>query len=57
MGDLTFFIRRDGTADAAVVIGDGLGPLTLKMYNPPEEISIEDYRIASVLRVGMLILP
>jgi transcriptional regulator with XRE-family HTH domain len=57
MGDLIFFIRRDGTADAAVVIGDGMGPLTLKMYNPAEEISIEDQSVASVLRVGILILP
>jgi len=57
MGDLGFFIRRDGTADAAVVIGDGIGPLALRMYNPAEEIPIDDRSIASVLRVGMLILP
>jgi hypothetical protein len=34
IGGIAFFIRRDGTADAAVVIGDGMGPLLLKMYNP-----------------------
>jgi transcriptional regulator with XRE-family HTH domain len=57
MGDISFLVRRDGTADAAVVIGDGMGPLMLKMYNPQEEISIDDQSIAAVLRIGMLILP
>jgi hypothetical protein len=57
MGDISFLVRRDGTADAAVVIGDGMGPLMLKMYNPQEEISIDDHGIAAVLRIGMLILP
>jgi len=57
MGDISFLVRRDGTADAAVVIGDGMGPLMLKMYNPQEEISIDDHSIAAVLRIGMLILP
>jgi transcriptional regulator with XRE-family HTH domain len=57
MGDIVFLTRTDGTADAAVVIGDGIGPLMLKMYNPEEQIPISDAGIASVLRVGMLILP
>jgi transcriptional regulator with XRE-family HTH domain len=57
MGDIAFLIRQDGTADAAVVIGDGMGPLTLKMYNPAEEIPIDDQSIAVVLRIGMLVLP
>jgi transcriptional regulator with XRE-family HTH domain len=55
-GDLAFFVRRDGTADAALVIGDGMTPLRLKMYNPEEEIAIDE-RIAEVLRIGMLIFP
>jgi len=57
MGDIVFLIRTDGTADAAIVIGDGIGPLMLKMYNPEEQIPISDPGIVSVLRVGMLILP
>jgi transcriptional regulator with XRE-family HTH domain len=57
MGDIVFLIRGDGTADAAVVIGDGIGSLMLKMYNPEEQVPISDPSIASVLRVGMLILP
>lgn len=57
IGDLAFLIRRDGTADAALVTGDGLGPLRLKLYNPEEEIPVDDERIAEVLRIGMLILP
>jgi len=56
-GDLAFFVRRDGTADAALVIGDGMTPLRLKMYNPEEETAIDDGRIAEVLRIGMLIFP
>ena len=57
MGDIAFLVRRDGTADAAVVMGDGMAPLKLKMYNPEEEIPIDDQAIAAVLRIGMLILP
>jgi transcriptional regulator with XRE-family HTH domain len=57
MGDIVFLIRKDGTADAAMVIGDGIGPLMLKMYNPEEQVPISDPTIAAVLRVGMLILP
>jgi transcriptional regulator with XRE-family HTH domain len=55
MGDIAFFIRKDGTADAAVAIGDGIGPLMLRMYNPEEQIPANDPGIAAVLRVGMLI--
>ncbi|HEV2189801.1 MAG TPA: helix-turn-helix transcriptional regulator [Stellaceae bacterium] len=57
MGDIVFLTRTDGTADAAVVVGDGIGPLMLKMYNPEEQIPIGDPGIAAVLRVGMLLLP
>jgi transcriptional regulator with XRE-family HTH domain len=57
LGDIVFLTRTDGTADAAVVVGDGIGSLTLKMYNPEEQIPISDPGIASVLRVGMLLLP
>jgi transcriptional regulator with XRE-family HTH domain len=57
LGDLVFVVRRDGTADAALVVGDGVGPLRFKMYNPDEEIPIDDPGVAEVLRIGMLILP
>jgi transcriptional regulator with XRE-family HTH domain len=57
MGDIVFLTRQDGTADAAVVVGDGIGPLMLKMYNPEEQIPISDPSVVSVLRVGMLVLP
>lgn len=56
MGDIAFFIRKDGSADAAVAVGDGIGPLMLKMYNPEEQIAVNDPQIATVLRIGMLIL-
>jgi transcriptional regulator with XRE-family HTH domain len=57
MGDIAFFVRGDGSADAGVVIGDGIGPLMVKMYNPEEQISLADRSIARVLRIGMVILP
>jgi transcriptional regulator with XRE-family HTH domain len=57
MGDLVFVTRKDGSADAAVVVGDGIGPMMLKMYNPEEQIPISDPGIASILRIGMLMLP
>jgi transcriptional regulator with XRE-family HTH domain len=57
IGDIVFLVRIDGTADSAVVIGDGIGPLMLKMYNPEEQLPISDPSVASVLRVGMLVLP
>jgi transcriptional regulator with XRE-family HTH domain len=57
MGDIAFLVRKDGTADAAVVIGDGVGPLMLKMYNPEEQVPIGHPSITAVLRVGMLVLP
>lgn len=57
MGDIVFLVRHDASAEAAVVIGDGLGPLRLKMYNPEEEIPADDRRIAAVLRIRMIILP
>jgi transcriptional regulator with XRE-family HTH domain len=57
MGDIVFLRRKDGTADAAVVVGDGIGPLMLKMYNPEESVPIGDPSVAEMLRVSMLILP
>jgi transcriptional regulator with XRE-family HTH domain len=57
MGDLCFAVRRDGSADAAIVIGEGVGPLKLKMYNPEEELMIEDQCVANLFRIRMIILP
>jgi transcriptional regulator with XRE-family HTH domain len=56
IGDIVFLVRKDGTADSAVVMGDGIGALLLQMYNPEEQLPISDPNIASILRVGMLIL-
>jgi transcriptional regulator with XRE-family HTH domain len=56
IGDLVYLVRRDGTADAAVVEGDGLGPVKLRMYNPEEIIPI-DGENASILRICAVILP
>jgi transcriptional regulator with XRE-family HTH domain len=53
-GDLAFLIRRDGTADAALVTGDGVGSLKFRMYNPEEEIQIDDPEIVGFLRVDLL---
>jgi transcriptional regulator with XRE-family HTH domain len=55
MGDMAFIVRKDGTADAGVVIGDGIGALMLKMYNPEEQLPIGDGEIADVLRISALI--
>lgn len=57
MGDIAFAVRKDNSAEAGVVIGDGIGPLMLKMYNPEEQIALTDPGIAHVWRIGMLILP
>ena len=55
-GDLAFLLRRDHTADAALVTSDGIGPLKFKMYNPEEEIPIDDPQISGVLRIGIIVL-
>jgi transcriptional regulator with XRE-family HTH domain len=57
IGDLVFFLHHDNTADAAVVVDDGLGPLKLKMYNPEEQIPIDDHRIGAVFRICAVIPP
>ena len=57
IGDVAFLVRRDGTADAALVIGEGVGGLKLKMYNPEEEIPVDDPSISTVLRIRVLIFP
>jgi transcriptional regulator with XRE-family HTH domain len=51
LGDLVFLVRHDSTAEAAVVVDDGLGPLKLRMYNPEDQIPIDDKQIAVVLRI------
>jgi len=57
LGDVVFVQRRDGSADAALIIGNGVGALRCKMYNPEEELPIDDPAIERILRVAMLILP
>lgn len=57
VGDIGFFVRQDGTAEAAAVVGDGFGPLSLKMYNPEEVLPMDNQQIADVLRIRVVILP
>jgi transcriptional regulator with XRE-family HTH domain len=57
VGDIVFFVRQDKTADAAVVVGDGIGPMRLKMFTPEEEIPVADSTVARVYRVGAVIFP
>jgi transcriptional regulator with XRE-family HTH domain len=56
-GDIVFFVRRDRTADAAIVVGDGIGALRLKMFAPEEELAMNDPNIAAIYRVGGVIFP
>ena len=49
-------MRRDGSAEAAVVVGDGLGPLKSRMYNPDDEIAIGDRQLAAIFRICAVIL-
>jgi transcriptional regulator with XRE-family HTH domain len=56
IGDLVFLVRRDGTAEAAAVVDDGLGPLKLRMHNPEGQIPLDDQQIAAVLRICAVIL-
>jgi transcriptional regulator with XRE-family HTH domain len=57
VGDIVFFVRDDQTADAALVVGDGLGPMRLKMFAPEEEIALAAPGIAAVYRVAGVIFP
>jgi transcriptional regulator with XRE-family HTH domain len=57
IGDLVYLVRQDGSADAAIVTGDGLGPLKFAMFNPSEQIPIDAAEIAAVLRIGAVFLP
>lgn len=57
VGDIVFFVRSDKTADAAVVVGDGMGPMRLKMFGPEEEIATNHPVIAHIYRVGGVIFP
>lgn len=58
VGDTVLFVRRKGNrADCAVVIGDGLKETQLRMYNPDEEIAIDDPKIADVFRIAAVVFP
>lgn len=57
VGDIVFFVRRDRTADAAVVVGDGIGTMRLKMFAPEEEIAMNHQDIAAIYRVAGVIFP
>ncbi|MGH6980612.1 MAG: helix-turn-helix domain-containing protein, partial [Stellaceae bacterium] len=57
IGDIVFVVRRDRSADAAVVTGDGIGPTRLKMYAPEEEMAMDDKNIAAIYRVAGVVFP
>lgn len=57
VGDIVFFVRRDKSADAAAVVGDGMGPMRLKMFAPEEELPMDDDAIAAIYRVFGVIFP
>jgi transcriptional regulator with XRE-family HTH domain len=56
LGDLAFIVRKDGSADVGIVIGHGIGPLVIKMYNPEEQIPLSNDHIAEVFRISILVL-
>jgi transcriptional regulator with XRE-family HTH domain len=57
VGDIVFFVRRDRSADAAVVVGDGIGPMRLKMFMPEEELATDNPNIVAIYRVAGVIFP
>jgi transcriptional regulator with XRE-family HTH domain len=57
VGDIVFFVRDDRTADPELVVGDGLGPMRLKMFAPEEEVTMTDPKITAVYRVAGVIFP
>ena len=57
VGDLVIFVRKDKRADCAVVVGDGFKDTRLRMYNPEEEIAIDDPSVAEVFRISAAVYP
>ncbi|MGH7171034.1 MAG: helix-turn-helix domain-containing protein [Gemmataceae bacterium] len=57
VGDLVLFVRKDKRADCGVVVGDGFKDTRLRMYNPDEDIAIDDPSIAEVFRIAAAVYP
>ncbi|MGB8182097.1 MAG: hypothetical protein WCF13_06995, partial [Stellaceae bacterium] len=58
VGDLVLFVRAKGKrADCAVVVGDGFKDTRLRMYNPDEEIAIDDPEVVEVFRIAAAVYP
>ena len=57
VGDLVLFVRHDKRADCGVVVGDGFKDTRLRMYNPDEDIAIDDPSIAEVFRIAAAVYP
>ncbi|GEM_PF-1497231 len=58
VGDLVVFVRADRKrADCAVVVGDGFKETRLRMYNPDEDIAIDDPSIAEIYRIAAAVYP
>lgn len=58
VGDLVLFVRAEGKrADCAVVVGDGFTETRLRMYNPDQEIAIDDPAITEIYRIAAAVYP
>jgi len=57
VGDLVIFVRKDKRADCAVVVGDGFKDTRLRMYNPDEEIAVDNPSVAEVFRIAAAVYP
>lgn len=57
VGDLVVFVRKGAKADCAVVSGDVMKAMTLRMFMPDEEISMSGSGISAVYRVAGLVFP
>lgn len=55
-GDVVIFVRKDKTADAAVVISKGLDTV-LQLYGPEETIEFNDPNISAIWRVRGVLFP
>jgi hypothetical protein len=57
VGDVVLVVRKDKRADCAVVVGDGFKDTRLRMYNPDEDVAIDDPSIADVFRIAAAVYP
>jgi transcriptional regulator with XRE-family HTH domain len=56
VGDVALMVRKDGQADIAIVVSNGMDP-ALQMYGPDEKLSLSDPSLKHIWRVRGVILP